>query len=168
VAVLIWRRTRIRKQMQAIEARFSRIERQLSKTKNEIDAVLRIQVSLITRLNAQSKARLTTAAEMGVGDAELTISPPTVTCAAGAYRAVSAPAMSIERRRRRSRVRPCGKCRFSVRLARGCSVGRAPVPALGLPIAQAQARGSGPSWGTASAAEPSAPPRWTRQSFRTI
>jgi hypothetical protein len=78
VAVLIWRRTRIRKQMQRSEARLSRIESQLSKMKNEIDAVLRIQVSLITRLNAQSKARLTTAAEMGVGDAELTISPATV------------------------------------------------------------------------------------------
>ena len=78
VAVLIWRRTRIRKQMQTIETRFSRIESQLSKMKNELDAVLKIQVSLITRLNAQSKASPTTAAEMGLGDAELTVSPATV------------------------------------------------------------------------------------------
>jgi hypothetical protein len=78
VAVLIWRRTRIRKQMQTIEARFSRIESQLSKMKNEIDAVLKIQVSLIMRLNLQSKAGLTAAAEIGVGDGELMISPATV------------------------------------------------------------------------------------------
>ena len=63
--------------MQTIEARFSRIESQLSKMKNEFDAVLKIQVSLIMRLNAQSKAELTAAAEIGVGDAELTISPST-------------------------------------------------------------------------------------------
>jgi DNA anti-recombination protein RmuC len=79
-AVLIWSWTRIRKQMRTIEARLSRIESQLSKMKNEIDAVLQIQTSLIMRLNAYSGARLdpsNAAIEMGISAAP-TISPPAV------------------------------------------------------------------------------------------
>jgi len=80
-AVLIWVWTRTRKRMRTIEARLSRIESQLIKMQNEINAVLQIQVPLITQLNAKSRLKFdpsNAAAEMGGGViAELTISPPT-------------------------------------------------------------------------------------------
>ena len=80
-AVLIWVWTRTRKRMRTIEARLSRIETQLIKMQNEINAVLQIQVPLITQLNAKSRMRFdpsNAAVEMGGGVIpKLTISPPT-------------------------------------------------------------------------------------------